>query len=55
EWAIQNAGTLEPRVYTVPREIDAWVAKLKLETMGVAIDTLTAEQQKYLSSWEMGT
>ncbi|GAB6064182.1 adenosylhomocysteinase [Deferrisoma palaeochoriense] len=55
EWAIQNAGTLEPRVYTVPREIDEWVAKLKLETMGVAIDTLTEEQQKYLSSWEMGT
>ncbi len=55
EWAIRSAGRLEPRVHSVPREIDAWVARLKLETMGIGIDRLTDEQHKYLSSWEMGT
>ena len=55
EWALRNAGRLEPRVHSVPREIDAWVARLKLETMGIGLDRLTDEQQKYLSSWEMGT
>ncbi len=55
EWAVKHAGRLEPRVYGVPREIDAWVARLKLEAMGVRIDTLTEEQKTYLASWEMGT
>ena len=42
-------------VYPVPHEIDAEIARLKLEAMGIAIDTLTDEQQKYLTSWESGT
>src|SRR2546423_632859 len=46
---------LEPRVYDVPEAIDAEVARLKLHAMGVAIDTLTEEQVRYLSSWEEGT
>ena len=55
EWAVKNAGKLEPRVYGVPKEIDDWVARLKLEAMGVRIDALTEEQKTYLASWEMGT
>ena len=43
------------RVYKVPREVDQWVSTLKLQSMGIAIDTLTPEQAKYLESWEMGT
>ena len=46
---------LENRVYDVPESIDETVAQLKLEAFGVDIDTLTAEQEKYLNSWEMGT
>ena len=55
EWALKNKATLKAQVYNVPAEIDAWVAKLKLQSMGVFIDTLTAEQTKYLSSHDMGT
>jgi adenosylhomocysteinase len=50
-----NAATLEKRVYDVPDEIDKEVAQLKLHAMGIAIDTLTAEQERYLNSWEEGT
>ena len=39
----------------MPKAVDEWVAALKLQTMGIAIDTLTDEQTKYLNSWEMGT
>jgi len=46
---------MSPKVYTVPREIDEAVAKLKLEAMEIKIDTLTEEQKKYLATWEMGT
>jgi len=55
EFIAKNAGKLERRVYDVPDEIDAEVARLKLSSMGVAIDVLTEEQKKYLSSWEEGT
>jgi len=55
EHFLKNREGLEPRVYPVPREIDKWVARLKLETLGVRIDTLTPAQAKYLASWEMGT
>ena len=55
EYMAQTAHTLTPEVYTVPRDIDEEVGKLKLASMGVNIDTLTAEQAKYLSSWDMGT
>jgi len=55
EFVAKNAGKLENRVYDVPDEIDSEVARLKLSSMGVAIDVLTDEQKKYLSSWEEGT
>ena len=55
EYAIQNAASLENKVYPVPTEIDEEIAKLKLATMGVDIDTLTDEQAKYLASWDEGT
>jgi len=55
EFIAKNAGKLERRVYDVPDEIDSEVARLKLSSMGVAIDVLTEEQKKYLSSWEEGT
>jgi adenosylhomocysteinase len=42
-------------VYDVPEDIDREIARLKLHSMGVAIDTLTAEQEAYLASWESGT
>jgi len=45
----------EPRVYSVPQEIDREVGRLKLHSMGITIDTLTTEQRKYLESWESGT
>jgi adenosylhomocysteinase len=46
---------LEPRVYSVPKEIDETVASLKLKSMGVKIDTLTQKQKKYIATWEEGT
>ena len=55
EWSVQNKGKLEHKVHQVPKEVDEFVASLKLQTMGISIDTLTAEQTKYLASWEMGT
>jgi adenosylhomocysteinase len=55
EWSVTQKGKLEPKVYNVPKAVDEWVARLKLQTMGIVIDTLTAEQSKYLESWEMGT
>ncbi|MDQ4025407.1 MAG: adenosylhomocysteinase, partial [Actinomycetota bacterium] len=55
EWLAQNATTLEKKVYPVPEEIDKEVARLKLETMGVRIDELTADQHAYLEGWEEGT
>jgi adenosylhomocysteinase len=55
EYAVQNAGKLERRVYEVPQEIDDEIARLKLDTMGIAIDTLTDEQARYLASWDEGT
>jgi adenosylhomocysteinase len=55
EWMAKNQASLEPKVYDVPKELDAEVARLKLEAMHVSIDTLTAEQEKYINSWEEGT
>jgi adenosylhomocysteinase len=55
EWVAKNHGELEQRVYGVPEEIDNEVARLKLQTMGIEIDSLTAEQEAYLGSWEQGT
>ena len=55
EHIAKNRDKLENRVYDVPESIDETVAQLKLQAFGVEIDTLTAEQEKYLNSWEMGT
>ena len=55
EYIVQNAASLEKKVYVVPEEIDNEIARLKLETMGVTIDQLTEEQAKYLASWDEGT
>jgi adenosylhomocysteinase len=55
EYAVKNAATLEKKVYNVPDEIDREIARLKLATMGVDIDTLTEEQARYLASWNEGT
>jgi adenosylhomocysteinase len=55
EWAIANAAKLERKVYGVPEEIDTEIARLKLETMGIGIDRLTEEQERYLASWDEGT
>jgi len=55
EYMLVHAKELEPRVYTLPTELDKEIASLKLKAMGVRIDTLTPEQDKYLNSWESGT
>ncbi len=55
EYIKKNYKKLENQVYKVPEEIDKNIANLKLKSMGIKIDTLTKEQKKYLSSWELGT
>jgi len=55
EYIYNNKDKLENKVYKVPDEIDYKVAKFKLSSMGIAIDRLTKEQKKYLSSWQEGT
>jgi adenosylhomocysteinase len=55
EYAVQHAAELERKVYPVPDEIDREIARLKLATMGIEIDKLTAEQERYLASWDEGT
>jgi adenosylhomocysteinase len=55
EYMVKNADKLENTVYAVPEEIDNEIARLKLEAMGVEIDTLTEEQLAYLNSWQEGT
>ena len=52
EHLVRDAGALEPRVLAVPKEIDDEIARLKLDSLGVEIDALTAEQQRYLTSWQ---
>jgi adenosylhomocysteinase len=55
EWIVKQSERLKPAVYPVPEDIDAEVARLKLQSMGIEIDELTAEQEAYLRSWELGT
>ncbi len=55
EYVFKHATELEKKVYDVPKVIDAEIARLKLETMGVEIDCLTDEQEEYLRSWTLGT
>ncbi|MCB8937372.1 MAG: adenosylhomocysteinase [Ardenticatenaceae bacterium] len=55
KYLADNKGQLENKVYTVPEEIDQRIASIKLQAMGINIDTLTARQVKYLNSWQEGT
>jgi adenosylhomocysteinase len=55
EYMVQHHAELENKVYVVPKDIDDEIARLKLETMDVACDTLTEEQAAYLASWDQGT
>jgi adenosylhomocysteinase len=55
EYCVRNKGKLTPTVHRVPLEIEQYVSREKLASMGITIDTLTEEQQKYLSGWEHGT
>lgn len=55
EFMVQHAEEMEPDCYDVPNDIDNNIARLKLKTLGVSIDTLTEEQAAYLNSWQMGT
>jgi len=55
EHAVANRDKLKAKVYSVPAKVDAWVARVKLETMGIQIDTLTPRQKEYLAGWQEGT
>ena len=55
EYVVQQAGRLPKDVHRLPRALDAEIARLKLQAMGVGIDVLTPAQQKYLASWDLGT
>ena len=55
KYLIENKGSLSKDVYKVPQEIDAAIGKLKLDSMGICIDTLSDEQRRYLETWEEGT
>src|SRR3974390_3560969 len=55
EYLVKNSHKLENRVYPVPDDIDREIARLKLRSMGISIDVLTAEQEKYMASWQEGT
>ena len=53
EFIVKNKGNLENKLYTLPESVDMDIARLKLESMGISIDTLTAEQKEYLNSWNL--
>lgn len=53
EFLVKNKGKLENKLYTLPHEVDVNIAKIKLDSMGIKIDTLTAEQEKYLRTWDI--
>lgn len=55
EYVVKHHRGLVPKVYLVPKELEDWIAKLKLSTMGIKIDKLTPEQRKYLTAWNEGT
>ncbi|MFA5021673.1 MAG: adenosylhomocysteinase [Patescibacteria group bacterium] len=55
EYVVKNYKKMQNKVYYIPTEIENWIAKTKMKSMAVGIDTLTAEQKKYLASWEIGT
>ena len=53
EFLVKNHGKLENKLYTLPYEVDVKIAELKLQSMGIEIDTLTAEEERYLNSWKI--
>jgi len=55
KWLVENYKSFKPEVYNVPKEIDEKIARLKLQALGIQIDSLTKEQKKYLTSWSEGT
>ncbi len=55
KYLLDNKGKLANKVHSVPEEVDQYISRIKLESMGIQIDTLTEEQEKYLNSWETGT
>ncbi|NER81543.1 MAG: adenosylhomocysteinase [Leptolyngbya sp. SIO1D8] len=55
EYLVKNKGTLEPGMHSIPEEVDKEIARLKLQAMGIEIDSLTAEQKIYINSWTVGT
>jgi adenosylhomocysteinase len=55
EYLMKHHQTLEKKVYPVPTEIDQAIARMKLLAMGIEIDQLTKDQERYLASWEQGT
>ncbi|WP_204151279.1 adenosylhomocysteinase [Leptolyngbya sp. CCY15150] len=55
EYLVKNRGVLEPGLHSIPTELDQEIARLKLQAMGIALDTLTPEQVEYVNSWTMGT
>lgn len=55
EFIVKNQGRLENKMYTLPRSVDEEIARIKLDSMGIKIDTLTQEQQRYLNTWNEGT
>lgn len=55
EFIVKNQGKLENKMYTLPRSVDEEIARIKLDSMGVKIDTLTQEQERYLNTWSEGT
>ncbi|MGF1520789.1 MAG: adenosylhomocysteinase [Leptolyngbyaceae cyanobacterium] len=55
EYLVKNKGSLEPGMHSIPESVDKDIARLKLQAMGIAIDSLTAEQQIYINSWTVGT
>jgi adenosylhomocysteinase len=55
EWLVKNQASLEAKVYNIPSELDLGVAKLKLSTLGIAIDSLSERQDEYNNAWQEGT
>ncbi|MEB3177727.1 MAG: adenosylhomocysteinase [Nostocaceae cyanobacterium] len=55
EYLVKNKGKLEPGIHSIPADVDADIARLKLQAMGIVIDSLTAEQLEYINSWTSGT
>jgi adenosylhomocysteinase len=55
EYLVKNQGNLEPGIHSIPVEVDKEIARLKLQAMGISIDSLTSDQIEYMNSWTAGT